>query len=143
MKEFTIREVSEMFQLPPSTLRYYEEMGILTNIARTASGQRIFTDSHVNRLRTICCFKNTGMTISQLKTFFSYESAGPEHIDDILSLLNAQKEFIVEQINQLQGDYAHILRKLHYYGDIRKSLETNKPLPRWNDYKNKSYSDDI
>lgn len=143
MYEFTIREISEMFQLPPSTLRYYEEIGILTNIARTASGQRIFTDSHINRLRTICCFKNTGMTIAQLKTFFSYESAGSEHIGDILSLLNVQKESIIEQINQLQGDYIHVLRKLHYYGDTKKSINTNQPLPKWKDYKYKSYSDEI
>lgn len=32
MKQYTIREISEMFQLPASTLRYYEDMKILTNI---------------------------------------------------------------------------------------------------------------
>lgn len=139
MAEYGIREISEIFHLPSSTLRYYEEIGILTNIARTSSGQRIFTDAHVNRLKTICCFKNTGMTIAQLKSFFIYESADQEHIDDIISLLNAQKEYTVEQINQLQSDYAHILRKLHYYGDIKKSLEANQPLPDWKDYKYKSF----
>ena len=88
MAQYTIREISEMFQLPSSTLRYYEDMGILTNIARTDSGQRIYEDCHVNRLRTICCFKNAGMSIAQLKEFFSYESSESEHIDDILLLLN-------------------------------------------------------
>ncbi len=102
MAEYGIREISEIFHLPSSTLRYYEEIGILTNIARTSSGQRIFTDAHVNRLKTICCFKNTGMTIAQLKSFFIYESAEQEHIDDIISLLNAQKEYTVEQINRFQ-----------------------------------------
>lgn len=141
MHQFTIGEISEMFKLPPSTLRYYEEIGILTNIARSASGQRIFTDSHINRLRTICCFKNTGMTIAQLKTFFSYEDEESEHIGDILSLLNEQKESIIGQINQLQDDYAHVLRKLYYYGDIKKSLNNNQPLPKWKNYKYKSYSE--
>lgn len=42
MAEYTIREISDMFQLPSSTLRYYEDMGILTNIGRTASGNRIY-----------------------------------------------------------------------------------------------------
>ena len=45
MKEYTIRELSEMFGLPASTIRYYEDEGILTNVGRTPSGQRIFTDS--------------------------------------------------------------------------------------------------
>ena len=69
MAQYTIREISEMFQLPSSTLRYYEDMEILTNIKRNNSGQRIYEDCHVNRLRTICCFKNAGMSISQLKEF--------------------------------------------------------------------------
>ena len=42
MQSYTIKEVSQMFQLPASTLRYYEDMGILTDIARTESGQRIY-----------------------------------------------------------------------------------------------------
>ena len=35
MKEYTIRELSEMFGLPASTIRYYEDEGILTNVGRT------------------------------------------------------------------------------------------------------------
>lgn len=135
MKEYTIREISEMFQLPSSTLRYYEDVGILTNITRSASGQRIYTDMHINRLKTICCFKNTGMTISQLKTFFSYESAESENIDDILILLNGQKNSLEEKMHQLQLSYVHILKKIRYYSDIKESIETGQPLPKWKDYK--------
>lgn len=111
-----------MFQLPTSTLRYYEDMEILTNIKRNNSGQRIYEDCHVNRLRTICCFKNAGMSISQLKEFFSYESEETTHIENILILLNDHKNSITEQIKNLQESYAHLLKKLHYYGDIKKVL---------------------
>ena len=86
MKTYTIKEISQMFHFPPSTLRYYEEAGLLTDIERTVSGQRIYTDKHVNRLKTICCFKNAGMTISQLKEFFYYEAREADCIDDILLL---------------------------------------------------------
>lgn len=143
MAQYTIREISKMFQLPFSTLRYYEEQGILTNISRTESGQRIYEDCHVNRLRTICCFKHAGMSISQLKDFFDYESAEAEHIDDILVLLNTHKDSVIEQILELQNSYAHILRKLHYYNDIKKSLESDQPLPEWKGYKFKTFVDDF
>ena len=143
MAEYTIREISDMFKLPTSTLRYYEDMGILTNIKRTDTGKRIYEDCHVGRLRTICCFKDAGMSISQLKEFFSYESEEEEHIDDILSLLNTHKKSVTEQIENLQNSYAHLLRKLHYYGDIKKSLEFNQPLPQWKDYKFKTFTDDF
>ena len=128
-----------MFNLPPSTLRYYEEIGILTNIPRSKSGQRIYLDMHINRLKTICCFKNTGMTISQLQTFFSYESKEFEHIDEILTLLTEQKESIAEKIAELEHSYVHVLRKLQYYRDIKKSLKTGTMLPDWKDYKYRSF----
>lgn len=142
MAQYNIRELSEMFQLPASTLRYYEEQGILTNIKRNDAGQRIYEDCHINRLKTICCFKNAGMTISQLQQFFSYESAEETNIDSILHLLHTHKDHVSEQIQTLQNSYTHLLRKLHYYEDIKKSLESEQPLPQWKDYKFKTFPDE-
>jgi DNA-binding transcriptional MerR regulator len=141
MKEYTIRELSEMFGLPASTIRYYEDEGILTNVGRMPSGQRIFTDGHVNRLRTICCFKNTGMTIAELRQFFSYELDEPAHLDDILTLLHQRQDSVTAQIAQLREDYAHVLRKIHYYEDIQESLRRNQPLPQWKDYRQRTYDE--
>lgn len=140
MKTYTIKEISNLFQLPTSTLRYYEEVGILTDIARTDSGQRIYEEKHVNRLKTICCFKQTGMTISQLQIFFSYEEKEQECIDDILSLLTQQKENVETQLAQMQKAYEHVKRKLHYYGDIKQALDSGLPVPAWDTYRNRTYT---
>lgn len=141
MKTYTISEVSEMFHLKASTLRYYEETGILTDIERTEAHQRIYTEKHINRLKTICCFKGTGMSIAQLQKFFTYESKEAEHIDDILDLLTGQKEHVVKQMEQLQFDLEHVNRKLRYYLDIKKSLEEKSLPPCWKDYKTKIFKD--
>lgn len=141
MKEYSIKEVSDMFQLTPATLRYYEDMGILTNVPRTASGRRIYKEMHINRLRTICCFKNTGMTITQLQEFFTYEEDQNNHIDDILILLQRQQDTVEAQMKELQKTYAHVLRKQHYFQDIKTSLENGEPHPDWSDYKYKDFTD--
>lgn len=83
------------------------------------------------------------MSISQLKEFFSYESEEMEHIDDILTLLNLHKTSVTEQLQSLKKSYIHLLRKLHYYEDIKKSLESNQPLSQWKDYKFKTFTDDF
>lgn len=67
MKNYTIREISEMFELPSSTLRYYESEELLPEVPKSSSGQRIYNDEHVERLKCINCFKRTGMTIPQLQ----------------------------------------------------------------------------
>ena len=139
MKTYTIKEISQMFDLPPSTLRYYEELGILTNVERTSSKQRIYTQGHINRLKTICCFKKTGMSIANLQAFFACEEHKDTHIDEILELLNSQKKHILDEIEQYQASLNHLNRKLHYYNDIKTSMEKNVPLPHWSDYKCKDF----
>lgn len=66
MAENSIQNISEMFKPSSSTLRYYEETGMLMNIARTNSRQRMYNDSHLNGIRIIGCFKDTGVIIVHL-----------------------------------------------------------------------------
>jgi len=139
MKEYSIKEISEMFHMPSSTIRYYEDIGILTNVARNANGQRIYTEGHVNRLKTICCFKDTGMSIAELQAFFTYEANETKHIGDILELLNHREDLVLEQMEQLAKAQAQVLRKLHYYQDIQTAMAKHRPLPKWDDYRSKIY----
>ena len=39
-RRYSIRQVADMFDMEPSTLRYYEDAGLLTNVERTSTGQR-------------------------------------------------------------------------------------------------------
>ena len=105
---YTIRQVATQFHMQPSTLRYYEDQGLLTNVERTETGQRIYEDCHIDRLRAICCFKNAGMTIDDLKKFFVYESNEPEHIDEILDLLESRRESLDEQRRALNEAAMHV-----------------------------------
>lgn len=133
---YTMRQISERFGLPASTIRYYEEQGLLTNVGRTPSGQRIFTDAHVGQLGTIGCFKNTGMTIAQMRAFFRFEAQEREHIDDLLALLRENRRDVERQLEQIQSNYRHLLRKLRYYEAIQASFEQGTPHPDWADYAN-------
>ena len=133
MKNYTIREISERFELPSSTLRYYESEGLLPEVPKSSSGQRIYSDEHVERLKCINCFKRTGMTIPQLRKFFIYESDEAAHIDKIISLLKDQEQIVNEKLIQLQKDSAHVHHKVEYYSEIKHALENNLPLPVWVD----------
>lgn len=135
-RKYTIREVARMFNMEPSTLRYYEDVGLLTNVDRTTSGQRVYRECHINRLKSICCFKHAGMTIDDLKRFFIFEADEQHHIDDMVSLLTDRRNAIEEQRKVLDEAYAHVLRKLHFYGDIRSSIANGTSMPDWKDYRN-------
>lgn len=134
MKNFSIKEISQLLSIPSSTLRYYEEVGIISNVGRNLSGQRVYNEEHIGRLKAINCFKGTGMTISMLQAFFSYEENEKEHIDDILVLLEEQKRNVDLKFEQLEKDRKQISRKLRYYNAMKKALEENRPVPSWGEF---------
>lgn len=134
-KVYTISEVSKMFDLPVSTLRYYEDEGILTSVGRTSTNQRIYYEMHINRLRSICCFKRTGMSIAQLKDFFNFEMDEDNSIDDMIALLECQKKSVEDKLKELNADYEHVQKKISFYTDVKKAIENDQPKPNWHDYK--------
>lgn len=54
---YTIGQVSELFQLPVSTLRYYDKEGLFPEIKRNG-GIRHFDTTELEALRLVECLKN-------------------------------------------------------------------------------------
>lgn len=134
MSCYTIREVAARFHLPASTLRYYEETALLPPVPKNKAGQRMYGEEHIGRLYAIECFKNTGMSIAQMKDFFTYEADEETHIDDMLSLLGAQKAELEHKLKNLNDAYAHIRCKLDYYGEVKAALSAGRRKPDWDSF---------
>lgn len=73
---YTVGEISKMFDLPISTLRYYDKEGLLLKLQRDKSGIRKFNDKTIEALRVIECLKKTGMSIKEIKEFMKWCSLG-------------------------------------------------------------------
>lgn len=134
MNTYTIREISERYQLPASTLRYYEEIGLLENVGRTANHQRIYTDEHLRRLDGINCFKNTGLPIAKIQEFYLYESDVEANIDKIITLVTKHEEDTKQQIAKMQNDLLHIQQKVRFYQGIKDSILSKTERPTWEDF---------
>ena len=59
---YTIGQVSAMFNLPVSTLRYYDKEGFFPNLERKGN-IRYFSDNELEALRIIECLKKSGLEI--------------------------------------------------------------------------------
>lgn len=74
---YTIGQVSAMFNLPVSTLRYYDKEGFFPNLERKGN-IRYFSDNELEALRVIECLKKSGLEIKDIKQFLSgYRKAAP------------------------------------------------------------------
>lgn len=69
MAQLTISEVARQAGVRPSTLRYYESIGLLPEPARV-SGQRRYDASILQRLEIIRTAQQAGFTLAELRTLF-------------------------------------------------------------------------
>ncbi len=136
---YTIAQISEKFGVAASTLRYYEDLGLLRNVERAESGHRIYSEDHIGKLEAINCCKKAGMSISEIRDFFEYEKNEEESIDDMMRLLKRRSEIMLEEFAEAYESYEHILKKLDYYGHIEKAIRQGKELPKWAKFDKKDY----
>ena len=68
---YSIGQVSQMFDIPCSTLRYYDKEGLFPNIVRN-SGIRSFTHLEIETIRVIECLKISGLEIKDIKQFIAW-----------------------------------------------------------------------
>ncbi len=81
-----IAEVARRAGVRPSTLRYYEELGLLTSIGR-AGGRRQYDDTVLRRLDVIAFAKESGFTLAEVGFLLS----GPGHAGDGRHALTRRK----------------------------------------------------
>ena len=70
---YTISQVSAMFSLPVSTLRYYDKEGFFPNLERKGN-IRYFSNNELEALRIIECLKKSGLEIKDIKNYLKPEN---------------------------------------------------------------------
>jgi len=116
--EYTIKQVSEKTGLSIYTLRYYDKEGLLPLIKRSKSGIRKFSDNDIEWLGLICCLKNSGMSICQIKEFMNLCLKGNETVETRKEILLKHKEYILNQMIQLECSLNTINYKIDHYKEI-------------------------
>lgn len=108
-------EVAERTGFSLDTLRYYERIGLLHEIDRTAGGQRRFTEFDVLWLLMLRCLRETGMPIAHMLRFAELARGSDETVAERLALLEAHDRKIEEQITGLRAHQRQIRQKIDVY----------------------------
>ena len=111
---YTIGQVSEMFNIPISTLRYYDKEGFFPNLERKGS-IRHFGDAEIESIRIIECLKASGLEIKDIKKFFEWVVAGPSSYENRKELFETRKKAVMEEMKELEKTLAMLEFKCWYY----------------------------
>ncbi len=120
---YSIKQVSERTQLKPHVLRYYEREGLLPSVSRSDSGIRAYSEDDMEWLGLICCLKNTGMSIKQIKHFVELSKQGDCTLTERCRLLKEHRRDVEAQIELMQEHLKKVSWKIDYFnGQLEKHL---------------------
>lgn len=106
----TIKEVCEKYNLTADTLRYYERVGVIPAVSRTAGGIRDYTEVDLGWVENAICMRDAGLPVEMLIEYVKLYQEGDSTIDARTNLLKEAKE----QILETRKKYDIALEKLEY-----------------------------
>jgi DNA-binding transcriptional MerR regulator len=112
---YTIKDIAKIFGLSIYTIRFYDKEGLLPFVLRNKSGNREFTESDVNLIQVICCLKNTGMQLKDIKKYIDFCMEGASTIGLRKKLLLEHRKEIMKQIDDLHENLGIIDLKIEMY----------------------------
>ena len=123
MESLRISELAGAVGIAPSTVRYYERIGLVPEPERTASGYRVYTADAEARLRFIVRGKRLGLSLDQVGELLGVwdgENCAATQ-DHLLHLLDEKQAQVTADIAELRTFSAQLL-------DVRRQLEST-PAP--------------
>jgi DNA-binding transcriptional MerR regulator len=117
MPTYTPGEVADKTGFTLDTLRYYERIGLLDEIARTSGGRRVFTDDDIAWLGILRCLRDTGMPIATMRRY-AYLTRDAQTVAERIGLLEEHDLDVGRRIAELQAQREHIREKIRYYRSI-------------------------
>lgn len=124
---YTVGEMAKRLGVPASTLRYYDQEGLLPFVERSSGGMRMFKDSDYEWLQIISCLKKTGMPLRDIRTFVLMAMEGDGTIEARLALIRRQRQAVQQQIDELQQTLDTLDFKCWYYETAQAAGSTDVP----------------
>lgn len=111
-----IGEISRQAGLSVHALRFYEREGLFaTDVERSDSGRRVYRQADVEWLKVCTRFRNSGMPISDIRTYAALVRAGTGNEIERFRLLQNHQRRIEAQLVELQHCHDMVSAKVTAY----------------------------
>ncbi|MGO3602066.1 MAG: MerR family transcriptional regulator [Enterococcus malodoratus] len=111
---YKISEVAELIGFSVPTLRYYEELGIITP-AKDKNGYREYSEADIEWLRFIHRLKQTDMDLKTIQKYSRLRSQGDQTIEKRMKLLATQRNRLLAEKRKIDDHLAFLESKQATY----------------------------
>lgn len=87
--------------LSPKTIRFYEEIGLLDEPARSAGGYRLYTAADRERLHFVMKAKQVGFSLAEIADILTLQGRGTQPCGHVVGLLDEKLRGVDEQLRAL------------------------------------------
>lgn len=111
----TISEVAKKYNLSADTIRYYERIGLIPRVHRSASGIRDFTENDCGWVEFIKCMRGAGLPIEALIDYVALFQQGDMTVEARKSILVEQRDVLAERMKEMQSTLERLNQKIEHY----------------------------
>lgn len=91
--EYTINKLAKMAGVSTRTLRYYDELGLLSPVRESSNGYRIYGQKEIDRLQQILFYRELGVPLKEIRNILSSKDFdGCAALESHLSALLARRK---------------------------------------------------
>ncbi len=105
------------------TLRYYERAGVLPEIARSGSGQRLYSDSDLGWVAFVRRLRATGMSMRRIEEYTSMVRAGEGTIAERRQMLEEHRATVSSAIGELSEALGVLDAKITHYEAAERGVD--------------------
>lgn len=124
-RAYTITEAEQVCGLAAHTLRWYEQVGLIHDVSRGPGGRRRYTDEHLRRLEVISTLRAAGLSVEEVKRFFSLASQGTSTGQACRQMLQVHRERLQAEAEGREKALRRIERRLDSSTDGATKLATD------------------
>lgn len=117
----TIKEVCEKYNLTADTLRYYERVGVIPEVTRTAGGIRDYEETDLAWVENAVCMRDAGVPVEMLIEYVKLFQEGDSTIEARRNLLMEVRVGVQEKLCQYQETMDKLNFKISRYEEAMKT----------------------
>jgi len=113
-----VKEFSRRVGVGPHTVRYYEKLGLLSDVHRLPNGHRFFSEKDVDWLAFVQRLKETGMPLAQILKYSELRAQGDATLHARKEMLEAHAEALRNELARQQQHFEKLKEKISIYEDM-------------------------
>jgi len=114
---YRIAEAADLVGVPATTLRYYEDIGLMPAPGRRANGYRVYDERDLARLRFISATKNLGIPLADVKAL-----AAAYDVEDCSSVAHQVVELVAARLAETQDRIGELVALAGQLQDVSARL---------------------